>query len=772
MQQGYYDEALRKTKDGYRRSQKDTSWNWRFRILEAEVLMRNRQVDSVDLLTEDPPSTLPPEIIGHKKIVQGQVLCRFNRQSDGQRVLDEAAAILGSKPGPLQGELLFARGICTPADGEIARQYFEKAADMLRASNPFLAASALGNVGYLYASEKHYDASIDWFQKVLPLAKSTNSQLLLERTLGNLGDSYSNLGDFQRAIEESGQAQRIAAEIGNLHDEESWLITLGRSYDGMLYDYRGNAEPNYLKALAIASKLQDDDIIQRCRHNLVQSALQEHDLKKAENYWKQEITGLTSGSARDINITFDEAQIAEAKKDLSKAKVLFSAILRDPKTIARNRGLAQEHLAKIYWSEGDTKDAYKALHEGMHDIEAELTGLKFPYRVSFMDESSSLFDTAIRLLMSEHKSDKALQIAEYKRTLVQNEQPSKEDALNISLLQHKLKRNQVILDYAVTDEESYLWVLTLKQFRVFQLPSHRELNSLINAYNTSIQEQHGMGDSYGGQELYKAVIQPAEKLIPKGATVTIIPSKVLCLLNFETLIVPGNKPHYWMEDFAIENADSLLSPKATRPRRYSKDMLLIGAPKEVNTSFPTLKHASDEIAQVQDHFPPDERRVITGENATPQAYEESAPQQYRFIHFVTHGIANEKAPMESAIVLSGSPDSYKLYAGDIIKVPLDADLVTVSACYGAGKRWYSSEGMVGLGWAFMQAGAHQVVAALWEVDDASTPQLMNDFYSELNKGKPAADALRNAKLELLHQGGVYNRPYYWASLQLYSHFSN
>ena len=128
------------------------------------------------------------------------------------------------------------------------------------------------------------------------------------------------------------------------------------------------------------------------------------------------------------------------------------------------------------------------------------------------------------------------------------------------------------------------------------------------------------------------------------------------------------------------------------------------------------------------------------------------------------------SPLDSAIVLSrestGS-DSFKLYARDIIRHPLRADLVTISACYGAGERSYSGEGLVGLSWAFLRAGAHNVIAALWEATDVSTEQLMGKFYDELDKGASPDAALRAAKLALLH-GSNFHNPFYWAPFQLYA----
>ena len=81
---------------------------------------------------------------------------------------------------------------------------------------------------------------------------------------------------------------------------------------------------------------------------------------------------------------------------------------------------------------------------------------------------------------------------------------------------------------------------------------------------------------------------------------------------------------------------------------------------------------------------------------------------------------------------------------------------------------YAGEGLVGLAWAFLRAGAHNVIGGLWEVSNASTPQLMDELYKGLNEGKDPATALRNAKLTLVHSTGNYRRPFYWGPFQLYA----
>src|ERR1700742_2028647 len=103
-----------------------------------------------------------------------------------------------------------------------------------------------------------------------------------------------------------------------------------------------------------------------------------------------------------------------------------------------------------------------------------------------------------------------------------------------------------------------------------------------------------------------------------------------------------------------------------------------------------------------------------------------------------------------------------------MRAPLRARLVTISACYGSGLRAYAGEGLVGLSWAFLRAGAHNVIGALWEVSDESTPQLMDSLYQGLEDGLPPSDALREAKLSLLHSKSGFRRPFYWAPFQLYT----
>jgi len=267
------------------------------------------------------------------------------------------------------------------------------------------------------------------------------------------------------------------------------------------------------------------------------------------------------------------------------------------------------------------------------------------------------------------------------------------------------------------------------------------------------------------------LIAPAQALLPKDAAVYVVPDGSLNNLNFETLLVPGPKLHYWIEDATIASASSLrvLSASSTVGTRPTRNLLLFGDSISPGPKYPPLPKAAVQVDSVSKHFPLAQQQVFRKGEATPAAYLASSPEQFSYIHFVAHGTASRLSPLDSAIILSTSStadDSFKLYARDIVHHPLRAELVTISACYGAGDRAYTGEGLVGLSWAFLRAGAHNVIAALWDATDVSTQQLMDKFYDELSDGKSPQQALRAAKLSLLRDSNFRNA-FYWAPFQLY-----
>lgn len=779
LQQGYLDGALEEAEQGYRDSPKDSVWNWRFRLLKAETLSRRGAVsDSLSLLLQpDPPSNLPLEVRIRRKILLGEVQCQLGQYVVGKEQLKDASDLIGKADRDLQAETALARGKCALLEGnmEVAQGEFEQAQVLAENTNDFVQASALGNLGAILMRAEHCDEAIPKFRRLLVIVQPMHSPVLEEKTLGNLGYCFSQLGDWKNAISFSQQAEAGATEIENDGDREKWLIDLGKDHFA-LWEFP-EAEKDYLKALSIAQQRYDQDNTALCFHNLALLALRRRDVDKAEEYRKQ--GEALNVDRENLHFALDAAKIASARQQFLEAERRFRGLMLRTGKNAVLRSMVQRDLGKVYWHENKNVQADQTFREGIATAEKALVELKRPEdRMSFLDQDP-FYDSYIQFLVAQDRRVEALRIAERSRAQVlaaalENSKAQDPSVSAVALQALSKRRHQIILAYAMTDERTFLWVITASRFRLFKLPGHSELSPQISAFNREIQDHRDIRDSPAGLKLYQTLIQPAEELTPKGSSVVIIPSKLLSLVNFEALVVPGNQPHYWIEDVDVQVAGSvaLYAHENSAPRKSPpgmKELLSLGAPVEASKDFPVLKHAPEEMQRVQSHFPADQATVISGQQATPQSYRASSPGTYRFLHLDTHGASSDLNPLESAVILSpGADSSYKLNAQEIKDMPLHADLVTISACYGAGTRWYQGEGLVGLAWAFLHAGAHQVIGALWEVDDASSPQLMDDFYGELTHGKSAAEALRDAKLKMLHSNSFYRHPYYWASLQLYT----
>jgi CHAT domain-containing protein len=765
---------LQEADKGYIKTERsDPIWSSKFRILKAEVYLRQGDAkQSVELLTAESPAQLPIDFVLHKKILQAEAFCRLNQLQKSDTILGEVELQIPSNRQNILAELALTRGRCASGNRELAKRFYTSAAKLSHGGDGLVEASALVNQGFILLQERDYAAAKYQLGRALAV---TDSSWIREKAFGNLAEVYAEVGDWRQSMSLAEQAEKLAAQIENDGDRKKWLIDLGRAHL-VLREY-DKAEPSFAQALAIARHLKDEDGKSRCLNNLTQLALRRHDLVGAERY-SQEESVLNLTAERKAYVTFDAAKIAMERRDFAQAELLLKQVLA-AKIDDSLRLTTQRELGNVYWQENKFIAADRTFLEAINNAEIAMCKVPPEHRMSFLDVDP-FYDSYVRFLISQSKPVDSLKIAERGRAQILfealRETHCAQSTFGLTSIQATLKkRNQIALAYSLTDDESFLWLITPTQLKVFHLPSHRLLRPQIDAYKQEVVERpRGIEDSPGLQELYKTLVQPAERVIPKGSRVVVIPSKILCLVNFEALVVPGDHPHYWIEDVEVETASSLAllgrsRPAGSKTATRKKELFMLGAPIPADSSLPVLKHAEEEMDRVRSHFPAGQEIIASGKDAVPRAYRASKPGQFRLIHIDAHSLPSELSPLDSFIVLSPSPEnSYKLYAHEVEETPLQSELVTISACYSAGTRWYQGEGMVGLGWAFLRAGSHQVVASLWAVDEASTPQLMDDFYGELSKGKPAAEALRAAKLKMLHSADFHKRPYYWASLQLYT----
>ena len=649
-------------------------------------------------------------------------------------------------------------------------------------SDRFLEASALLNLGVVAMGKEHFDESIDWSEQSQKIAREIDSGLDEEKALGNIGWDYYKLGDFQRSLAFFEAASRKAHERQAFKDETIWLNNLGHVYNQT--DQANAAEGQYIKSLQLAKRIQNADLTLASLNALAFLSVKNGRVEEAQQYSQQslDLAHRIKDRLDELSALLAQGQIAAASSDSVGAEKLFNEVANDPASDTSLRWEARNSLAKLYEAQNRPGRAEKAYRQAIATVESARSAIQHEdFRLPFLANAAHLYDDYIHFLVARGRTVQALQAADYSRAQTleeglglraRKESSSSEPPLTLSALAKKT--NATILFYWLGPGHSYLWAFNSARSAFVPLPAASEINSLVEQYRrilTGPRDPLQAGADVGS-ELYEKLIGPVQKLIPPNGRVIVIPDGELNTLNFETLLVREPKLRYWIDDVTVLTATSLRLLPFTRPRtRGFNKLLLIGDPIAPSPDYEPLPNAAVEVQKIEDHFPSDERQVLVRDQATPAGYIDSDPGQFSFIHFVAHGTASTLSPLDSSVVLSkngGDEASYKLYARDVIAHPLHAELVTISSCYGSGTRFYTGEGLVGLSWSFLRAGAQNVIGALWAVSDNSTPNFMDDFYNQLSHGKSPEAALRSAKLHMLHSDGVFRKPFYWAPFQLYT----
>jgi CHAT domain-containing protein len=761
-----------------------SEWHWRFHVLRAEILARQGSYDEVLKLmaAEPPPSFAAADFAVRRKIVQGIAAALLRQPADAAGFLAEGETLARVRHPELLDEVVLANSAVAYLAGDLpkAKTSYATALQLSRSEDdPYIQALALAGLGVIAVKEERYDESLEWNQAALQLAESLGAQRSVANIVGNMGWGYARLGDFDTALAFFKRAVEVSGHSGSADLQVYWSGGTSTAYY-QLHDYEA-AEAVLMSALDLARSQENKRTLTEYMNSLAQTELQLGRTESAKEYY-QEAIHLEQDSPDRSEFLASElirGNIDAQERNYAHAEESFREVIRDPKADKSQRWEGEAGLARIYALTGQSAKAEAEFRRCFSMVEAVRSSVQAEdLRLSFLSSAITFYDDYIDFLVSGHRIEDALQAAELSRARTLEEglaskagaTSSSTQAVRPQPIAERLKAT--LLFYWIGHNRSYLWVITPRRTTHFELPKASEIETMVKSYRKALVGMRDARDSgrEQGEKLYAMLVEPAKRLIPPGSRVIALPAESLYGLSFETLIVPEPQPHYWIEDVTLTTAGSLtlLEHSEVGPETKEKTLLLVGNTEQPNADFPSLPQAPAEMQRIEHYFPDSSRKVLEGKLATPSTYLSSDPEHYSYVHFVTHGTASHTRPLESAVILTKEGDSYKLYARDIVTHPLKAQLVTISACNGAGTRAYAGEGLVGLSWAFLRAGAHYVIASLWEVSDASTPQLMDELYKGLSAGQDPASALRRAKLTLLHSDTVFRKPFYWASFQLYA----
>ncbi len=769
LKRGRLEEALAVADSGFKKER-----SWRFRLLRARILIAvdpHKAIDALDTLEGAPT----PEHEARRQMYRGWAAYLIADYPNAVASLRRAAQLAAPLNQPLlAAEIELDEGTLAAQQGDIAgaqhkfRHAFQIAVET---SDLDLQSVATGSLGWLSLQTHHPEDAIYWFEKQRTTAEKLGRVRLVANALGNLGASYHRLGDYEMALKYFSQAEPECRKNGDRGEQQIWLGNIGNVYLDR-GDYAMAVEP-YKEALSIAKALGEKSWMASWLSNLALASINLGQFDAAEAYNREALE--LKQSLRSSSVSYprvNEALIAAGRGDFTNAERLYQAILADPSddptpTLEAQSGLA-ELLVKM--NQPDRADAqFRAAISLVERRRSDLT--RDEYKLSYLSSLIHFYQRYVDFLVSRGKTEAALEAAESSRARLLDEKLHSANTKSRVVRATELKQlarasKTALLSYWLAEDRSFLWVITPQDIQLHVLPPEKQIAALVEAYRTFIENLRDPLESElpAGRKLAEILLGPVS-----ADRITVVPDRALHSLNLETLPDPKDPSRYLIDRVSMQVAPSLgvlLQPH--RPATGARSLLLIGNPEPAVEEYPKLPFAAKEVEMIGRNFAPDQRVIIDGPRAYPSAYREAAPSRFSWIHFAAHASANRESPLDSALILSAHDSAYALPAREVMDVPLNADLVTLSACRSAGSKTYSGEGLVGLSWAFLRAGAKNVVAGLWDVTDMSTATLMSDFYEQLTKNVPPAEALRAAKLRMIRSKSAYRKPFYWGPFQLYA----
>jgi len=319
------------------------------------------------------------------------------------------------------------------------------------------------------------------------------------------------------------------------------------------------------------------------------------------------------------------------------------------------------------------------------------------------------------------------------------------------------KDNFDIIEYFLTDKSLFIFVIMKGEIRVVSLSIAKdEIHTLLLDFRAKV--MHGDKEANSSSKaLYYLLIDPVKQLLG-SSKICIVPHSLLHYIPFQALS-DGNS--YLIQQYKVFYAPSVTVLKFCLQKRSQskKSLLAIGPPPFDDLSL-QLKFAEKESYLVSKNFK--QNLLLVREQAKESNFRKYAGE-YDIVHIATHGYFSKDAPMKSYLLLLGDQDNDgKLSAYELFGIKLNAYLVTLSACQTAVSRVSRGDEILGLVRGLIYAGTPSIVASLWNVDDASTAELMNEFYSNLIT-MDKAEALQYAQLKIMREK---ESPFFWAPFVL------
>jgi len=404
----------------------------------------------------------------------------------------------------------------------------------------------------------------------------------------------------------------------------------------------------------------------------------------------------------------------------------------------------------------------------------------------------------IELKNEENKADK---LANLSRLMAEAKQFQKEletkypkyyklkytsSSLQAKEIQQLLSAKAAMIEYFVSDSSVFVFTVTAKKVSVKELKidfktlkeKTKNFRKALNDYDFIQKNSQEAYQLYTETAFwfYKTLLEPSLLEIKDIEQLIIIPDAELGHIPFESFLTekPSDVVNYIKLPYLLNHykisynyAAALWKENMEQPKKknnaklfaaapeYSAAANHVRAPKERDQNLLKLRDALQDLPAARKEVTELSKlfagRFLLNNDASELAFKSEA-ENYAIIHLAMHGLLNTQYPILSSLAFTENGDSTEdnfLQAYEISQLKLNAELVVLSACETGYGKFQKGEGVLSLARSFMYAGVPSLVVSLWQVNDASTSQIMQLFYKNLSKGMDKAEALQRAKMQYI-----------------------
>ncbi|MCE9592664.1 MAG: CHAT domain-containing protein [Planctomycetes bacterium] len=232
-------------------------------------------------------------------------------------------------------------------------------------------------------------------------------------------------------------------------------------------------------------------------------------------------------------------------------------------------------------------------------------------------------------------------------------------------------------------------------------------------------------------------------------------------------------------DVALEYLPSVplgmaLAARAPAPRRWTRSLAFVGAPRTTERSRATWRAATPfalskaEVDGLLAPFGANALRCVDLD-ATRAALLGLDLADTAILHVLCHGIHDSKRERPAGLLLAETTDGLgEVWSSDLALGPkVVPPLVILSACgAGRGSARLGEDALNHLGGALLERGANCVLLARQEIELRAILALTGELHRRLAAGDPPAEALRAARVALA-ASDEFGDPFYFATLQAF-----